>query len=343
MELRKKKPVIAVTMGDPAGVGPEVCLRLLHEASVHARARCVVFGDAGILERCADRIGLRLAAPVIRGNRTTIDWRNFLPEKEGPLVLDLDGFDSSGFEPGSVSAHTGRAAFEYIESGIAAALARGVDAVATAPIHKEALHAAGIQFPGHTEIFAARTHSPRFCMFQYSEEVRASFVTTHEGYADVPRLLTVERILEVIELTADAMRRIRGVEPRIVVLGLNPHAGEHGLFGHGEEERIIAPAVDRARVKGLRVSGPIPPDTAFIPSKRRETDAFVCMYHDQGHIPLKALAFDSAVNTTLGLPIIRTSVDHGTACDIAWKGQANPGSLIAAVELAARLASDARE
>jgi 4-hydroxy-L-threonine phosphate dehydrogenase PdxA len=148
----------------------------------------------------------------------------------------------------------------------------------------------------------------------------------------------MERVLEVIELTADALRRIRGGRPSIGVLGLNPHAGEHGLFGRGEEERVILPAIEAARALGFDVEGPLPPDTAFIPARRRSTGAFVCIYHDQGHIPLKALAFDSAVNTTLGLPIVRTSVDHGTACDIAWQGRANTGSLIEAVRLAAKLA-----
>jgi 4-hydroxythreonine-4-phosphate dehydrogenase len=167
--------------------------------------------------------------------------------------------------------------------------------------------------------------------------VRASFVTVHCGYAEVPGLLTKERIVDVIELTAEAMRRIRGTNPKLAVLGLNPHAGEHGLFGNGEEENIILPAIEAARARGLTVEGPLPPDTAFLPAKRRATDAFICMYHDQGHIPLKALAFDTAVNTTLGLPIIRTSVDHGTACDIAWQGKATGSSLFEAVRLAAKL------
>ena len=170
-------------------------------------------------------------------------------------------------------------------------------------------------------------------MLQYSSEARAVFVTTHVGYAEVPGLLTKAAILETIELGAQAMRRIRGGGPRIVVLGLNPHAGENGLFGR-EEQVAIIPAIESARKLGLNVEGPVPPDTAFLPAKRRETDLFVCMYHDQGHIPLKALCFDEAVNTTLGLPIVRTSVDHGTALDIAGLGQANPNSLFEAVKLA---------
>jgi 4-hydroxythreonine-4-phosphate dehydrogenase len=176
-------------------------------------------------------------------------------------------------------------------------------------------------------------------MMQYSEEITCTFVTVHVGYADVPGLLSTERILDVIELTAEWLVKIRGHRPKLVVCGLNPHAGEHGLFGDREEERVILPAVQAACARGLDVEGPVPPDTAFLPSRRNVTDAFVCMYHDQGHIPVKALAFDTAVNTTLGLPIIRTSVDHGTALDIAWQGQARPASLLSAIRLAVRLAS----
>ena len=321
-------------MGDPAGVGPEVCLHLLENAALNETCAPLIFGDAEVMRQCATALGKSTSFRVI----TTQDWENNAHDWSGPAVLDLPAFDRVGFAPGVVSAATGGAAYHYVDRSIVAALAGQIDAVTTAPLNKEALHAAGIHFPGHTEIFATRTHAPRACMLQYSEEVRASFVTVHCGYHEVPMLLTVERILDVIELTAEAMRRIRGGEPKLAVLGLNPHAGEHGLFGNREEERIIIPAIEAARAKGYEVEGPLPPDTAFLPWKRRAMDAFICMYHDQGHIPLKALAFDSAVNTTLGLPIVRTSVDHGTACDIAWQGKANPGSLFAAVDLAAKLA-----
>ena len=174
-------------------------------------------------------------------------------------------------------------------------------------------------------------------MLQYSEEITCSYVTVHVGYHEVPGLLSSPRILDVIELTHLALLRIRHKKPKLIVCGLNPHAGEHGLFGNMEEELIITPAIQTAIARGIDVSGPFPPDTCFIPARRRSTDAVICMYHDQGHIPLKALAFDSAVNTTLGLPIIRTSVDHGTALDIAWQGIANPGSLFHALRLAASL------
>ncbi|MGN6136354.1 MAG: PdxA family dehydrogenase, partial [Aureliella sp.] len=205
--------------------------------------------------------------------------------------------------------------------------------------NKEALHAAGHLYPGHTEMFAERAQGQRWCMLQYSPEISCSFVTVHCGYAEVPGLLSTRRILDVIELTAAAFERLRGRHPKLVVCGLNPHAGEHGLFGDREEERMIIPAIEQARAAGIDIEGPLPPDTAFLPWKRQSTDAYVCMYHDQGHIPVKALAFDSAVNTTLGISIIRTSVDHGTACDIAWQGKARAHSLRAALDVAQKLAS----
>ena len=316
-------PKIAVTMGDPAGVGPEVCLRLLQDEAIARLCTPIVFGSAAVLEHAAVQCCLAKPGKIVAG----------LSEADSPCVLDVGAIGLDDFTTGAVNAATGRAAFTYIEDAINAALSGQIAAVTTAPINKVALHAADIPFPGHTEIFAAKTHAPRYCMLQYSSEVRAVFVTTHVGYAEVPGLLTKAAILDTIELGAQAMRRIRGGDPRIVVLGLNPHAGENGLFGT-EEQVAIIPAIESARKLGLNVEGPVPPDTAFLPAKRRETDLFVCMYHDQGHIPLKALCFDEAVNTTLGLPIVRTSVDHGTALDIAGLGQANPNSLFEAVKLA---------
>jgi 4-hydroxythreonine-4-phosphate dehydrogenase len=330
------RPRIAVTMGDPAGVGPEVCLHLLADPAIARECVPIVFGDAAVLRRVAAAATLSLAAPVIDGK----SWQADAARIDEPTILDLQAIDANALVAGQVSAATGRAGFTYVDRAIDAALAGQVAAVSTAPLNKEALHAAGIRFPGHTEIFAARTAAPRSCMMQYSDEITCSFVTVHVGYREVPDLLTKERILDVIELTADALQRLRGHRPKIVVCGLNPHAGEHGLFGDREEERIIIPAIEAGRARGIDLEGPLPPDTAFLPWKRRATDAFVCMYHDQGHIPVKALAFDTAVNTTLGLPIVRTSVDHGTACDIAWQGKASPSSLFSAVRLGIRLASE---
>jgi 4-hydroxythreonine-4-phosphate dehydrogenase len=329
------KPRIAVTMGDPAGVGPEICLRLLEQADVLRDCVPVIFGDADVLRRVVERTGGKLPRRVVGRD----EWPDVGARLDEPAVFDLQAIDATTVQPGTVDAATGQASYRYIEASIAAALAGEIDAVATGPVHKEALHAAGIPFPGHTEIFAAKTHSERSCMMLTSETITCSFVTTHVGYDRVPGLLSRQRILDVIELSAAAMERLRGRAPRLLVCGLNPHAGEHGLFGNGEEEKIIAPAVADARQRGIDVEGPLPPDTVFLPARRAETDCFVCMYHDQGHIPLKALAFDLAVNITLGLPIIRTSVDHGTACDIAWQGKADVTSLVQAVRLATRLAT----
>jgi 4-hydroxythreonine-4-phosphate dehydrogenase len=329
------KPIIAVTMGDPAGVGPEICLQLLANEEVRAIATPVVFGDARLLARCARQTGL----PAPKRILSEIDWAEQCGSIDEPAVLDLFGFDAEDFIPGKVSAKTGAAGYRYVDKSIAAALAGQVAAVATAPLNKEALHAAGITYPGHTEMFAEKMAAERSCMTFFSAEIICSLVTVHIGYQDVVPALTTARILDVIELTDEAVRRVRGKAPKIAVCGLNPHAGEHGLFGRGEEENIIAPAIAAARAKGITIEGPLPPDTAFIATKRRSVDAYICMYHDQALIPLKALAFDTAVNTTLGLPVPRTSVDHGTACDIAWQGKANGSSLVEAVRLAAKMAS----
>ena len=325
------KPIIAITMGDTAGVGPEVCLHALNHPEICGECTPVVFGDAAILARVATATGQALNALTVKRVEDLVDLVH-------PAVVDLGDGSGGTVVPGTISDQTGRASFLYINAAIDAALAGRVAAVTTAPINKEALHRAGVRYPGHTEIFADRAGSKRWCMMQYSDEITCTFVTVHVGYSEVPALLTEARILEVIELSAEGLQRIRGRKARVVVCGLNPHAGEHGLFGNREEERIILPAIEQARARGIQVEGPLPPDTAFLPAKRRTTDVFVCMYHDQGHIPVKALAFDTAVNTTLGLPIIRTSVDHGTALDIAWQGRANPSSLFSAIRLAIRLA-----
>lgn len=318
---------IAVTMGDPAGIGPEICLHLLNDQSLAGTCVPIVFGDAGVLRRVAEKLKISFTAPVVTA----------LGAETVPTVLDLRRVDAAALVPGKVDALCGDAAYRYVTAAIDAGLAGQVDAVATGPLNKEAMHAAGHKFPGHTEIFAERMKAPRSCMMLTSPELTCSFATVHVGYHEVPGLLSVQRIKDVIELTAEAMQRIRGRAPKLVVCGLNPHAGENGLFGQREEEKFIAPAIAAARAQGLQIEGPLPPDTAFLATRRRTTDAFICMYHDQGHIPLKALAFDSAINTTLGLPVIRTSVDHGTAFDIAWQGKANPASLGEAVRLAARL------
>lgn len=319
-------------MGDPAGVGPELCLRLLSDNSVSQFCVPVVFGDLGVLTTVGKKLDLQVP-------NSTCDSIDNLSNIEAPAIYDLKNVAPDSVQPGKVSADTGKASFEFINTAIDAALTGQIDGVATGPINKEAWQAAGIKFPGHTELFAERAKTDRFCMMMTSPAFSCSLVTTHVGYDEVTSILNTELISQVIELTNEALERICERKPNLIVLGLNPHAGEGGLFGNREEETIIAPAVKAATENGINIEGPIPPDTAFLPSKRECTDGYICMYHDQGLIPFKALNFDTGVNITLGLPLIRTSVDHGTALDIAWQGKAEVSSMIAAVNLAAKLAN----
>lgn len=328
------KPKIAITMGDPAGVGPELCLLALRNPDLAQICVPLVFGDAGVLERVAGRARLEPPGHVMSAE----EWGRSHSWIETPAVIEVGKMDVSTLEGGQMSAATGQASLAALEAAIGAVQRGEAQALTTAPIHKEALRWAGADFPGHTELLGKRFEADRICMMLTSKAITCSLVTAHVGLMEVPSLLSVERILDVIEMTAEAMQRIRGKSPSLVVCGLNPHAGEHGLFGRGEEEQIIGPAVELARAKGIAVEGPLPPDTAFLKRRRERTDAYICMYHDQGLIPLKTLAFEDAVNVTLGLPVVRTSVDHGTAGDIAWKGLADPGSLFEAIRLAASLA-----
>ena len=327
------KKRIAVTMGDPAGVGPELCCRLLADHQTSQQCTPIVFGDANVLRRVADRIGISAPSSVIDSKNTET-----LRDIDTPFVFHIPGLDIDALQPGKVNANTGELSMRYITTAIDAALQGAVDGVATGPINKTAWHAAGIRFPGHTELFAERFQTDRFCMMMTAPSFSCSLVTTHIGYHEVPANLEIDRIVEVIELTYDALQKIYDRQPTLVALGLNPHAGENGLFGNREEERLIQPAIDRAASKGIVVKGPLPPDTPFLAPRRQATDRYICMYHDQGLIPFKALNFDTGVNITLGLPIVRTSVDHGTALDIAWQGKAEVSSFIAATQLAARLA-----
>jgi len=328
------KPILGLTLGDPAGIGPEICLRALREPAVLERCTPVLFGDAGVLKRVAQAAGIPGAdcrvVPV-----SELDERVEIRE---PLLADCGAIDAAKVTPGQISAVCGRAGYRYIERAIQAALAGKIDGVVTAPIHKESLHLSGVKHPGHTEIFTALTGAKRSCIMLYSDQLTVSMATTHVGYHEVPKNLSAGRVLDVIELTAQAMRRILQREPRLGVCGLNPHAGEHGLFGNHEEERFVEPAVKTARDRGLQIEGPLVPDAAFTAGQRKRFDALVTLYHDQGHIPFKMLAFDTGVNITLGLPIIRTSVDHGTAFDIAWQGRAEATSLVSAISVAASLA-----
>jgi 4-hydroxythreonine-4-phosphate dehydrogenase len=336
-------------MGDPAGIGPEICLHVLREPAVLKICTPVLFGDAAVLRRVeqsfpspkknkknstagtkGEKTGFRIVSPAeFAGIETVV----------APLAVDCAALDAAKIEPGKISAACGHAAYVYIQQAIAAALAGKIGGVVTAPIHKEALHLAGVPHPGHTEIFTTLSGAKRSCMMLYSSKLTVSMVTTHVGYGEVPAKLSIRRVRDVVELTAEAMRRLLRREPRLAICGLNPHAGEHGLFGAREEERFIEPAVAQAKQAGIAIEGPLPPDAAFTIGQRKKFDAIVTLYHDQGHIPFKMLAFDTGVNVTLGLPIIRTSVDHGTAFDIAWQGKADSTSLISAVQVAVELAN----
>ena len=321
-------------MGDPAGIGPEICLRALHEPSVLKICTPVLFGDVGVIKRLSKK---GFSAPKCE-TVSLAEWERLGRIKE-PLIVDCAAADAKKIQPGKISAACGRAGYIYIEKAIQSALAKKIDGVVTAPIHKESLNLSGVKFPGHTEIFAALTKAKRSCMMLYSDVLTVSMVTTHIGYAEVPKKLSARRVLDVIELTAEAMRCILRREPKLAICGLNPHAGEHGLFGNHEEEKFIEPAIARAKKSGILIEGPLPPDAAFTTGQRKKYDAIVTLYHDQGHIPFKMLAFDTGVNITLGLAIIRTSVDHGTAFDIAWQGKADPASLFSAIRVAAGLAA----
>lgn len=320
-------------MGDPAGIGPEICLRLLTDRQVLERCIPVVFGDEEILVRVARRCRLPRPDRVVTEEQGLLELPRSLP-----AVVDLGGVDGFRVLPGRVQAACGRAAYRYLEAATARTLSGEFAALATGPINKQALQSGGIPFSGHTDYLAATTGSPAVYMMLASDELRVSMVTGHVGVDRVSGELTTARVLEAIRLTRDAVENLHGEAPRLAVSGLNPHAGEGGLFGSGEEERVIRPAVEAARREGMDVEGPLPADTLFVPSVRSRFQAVVTMYHDQGHVPFKMISFDRGIHMTLGLPLVRTSVAHGTAFDIAWTGRANPQSLIQAVLWAARLA-----
>jgi 4-hydroxythreonine-4-phosphate dehydrogenase len=321
------KPVLVLTAGDPCGIGPEICLKALPEIT----PRCTPFlaGNREVFSRAADAAGLACTLPVLSGTGITE-----LPPS--PAILDSTTIDGASVIPGTVSAEGGRCAYESFTSGVNLVLAGKADAVVTAPLNKESLHAAGISEPGHTEILARMCGESTFRMLYWSRNMAVALATIHHALEDVPSLITRELVYDTARLLRDTLFSVSGTEPRIAVLGLNPHAGEHGLFGAQDRDEI-APAVRQLAGEGIDAHGPVPSDTAFTPAGLKQYDGYVAMYHDQGSIPFKMLHFDDGVNHTMGLPVIRTSVDHGTAFDRAWKGTASASSLIAACELAVLL------
>ncbi len=335
------KPVLLLTIGDPAGIGPEVTVKALAHPETYAGCAPVVVGDAEPVRAALGftHSGLRLrvidAPEQAGGDAGTID------------LIDLRLLEGKAYEPGKLSAACGEAAFSYVTTAIGLAMRGRAAGVVTAPINKEALHLAGHRYSGHTEIFADYTHTRDYAMLLMSGNLRVIHVTTHVSMREACDLIKTPRVYRTISLAHEALEMLGIPDGRIAVAGLNAHASENGLFGREEEEAIL-PAIQQARREGMNVDGPVPPDTVFVKAVGGMYDIVVAMYHDQGHIPLKLHGFRmdpamglftaiSGINTTVGLPIIRTSVDHGTAFDRAGKNTANEMSMVEAVTTAVRM------
>lgn len=336
------RPILGITMGDPASIGPEIAVKALAETSVYERARPFVIGDRNVM---ADALRITKLPLTLHPVATLAEARFTVGTLD---LLDLHNVEMAKHAYGKVSPMCGKASVEYIEKGIAMALAKEIDAVVTGPIHKESINQAGCPHPGHTEIFAVLTNTKDYAMMLIGEDLRVVHVSTHVSLRQAIERTKKPRVLTVIRLAHRALKALGIAEPKIAVAGLNPHAGEHGLFGDEEIKEII-PAIEEARTEGITVDGPIAPDTVFGRARGGLYDIVVCMYHDQGHIPLKTLGFTfdktaqkwtsmSGVNVTLGLPIIRTSVDHGTAFGKAGKGTAAYDSMLDAIDVAIKLA-----
>jgi 4-hydroxythreonine-4-phosphate dehydrogenase len=344
VQVRDDRPLVALTMGDVAGVGPEVIARAWGDSPLRTLARPIVVGSRSVLERALACTGVRAVVQEVTRPEDAEATARTIP------CLEATEEDVASVAPGRVDPRAGRAAHDYLITAADLALAGRVDAITTLPLNKEALHAGGVTHPGHTEILAERCGVTDHAMMLYVGPPLGSadaglgvvHVTLHVALRRVFELLTVEAVESKIMLADRAIRPLAvGRAPRVAVASLNPHAGEGGLFGD-EERRIIDPAVARARGAGIDVTGPIAADTLFVRAVTGEFDAVVAMYHDQGHVAIKTIGFDRAVNVTLGLPIVRTSVAHGTAYDIAWQGVAKTSSLIEAVRVAARIVAGRR-
>ncbi|RJP35777.1 MAG: 4-hydroxythreonine-4-phosphate dehydrogenase PdxA [Phycisphaerales bacterium] len=329
------RPLLAITMGDPGGIGAEVVVKALAEPELRGLGRFVVYGLDEMLQYAADRA-------EIRPYWFRVPHEDVGAVESGVVVADFDEYTAFGPALTRPTAEGGHASLRFVDEAIDAARRGFADAVVTGPIHKTSWKMAGCRFAGHTEKFADAFKTPRVTMMFAAADLKVALATVHVAISDLRDALNIGCVFRAIDQLHDALKHWWGqAEPRLAVAGLNPHAGESGRFGD-EETRIIEPAMVMARQAGVDVSGPFPADTLFVPQRRRRFDGIVAMYHDQGLIPVKMLAFDSSVNVTLGLPIIRTSVDHGTAMDIAFRNKADPGSMREAIRLACRLASTAR-
>ncbi len=325
----RRLPIIAITMGDPAGIGPEIILKAGRE-DIFKFCTPIVVGDYRFLERLNKRFNI----PVTICSIQRIDEISALSERL--YVLDLHNIDYDKVEEGKVNRLAGKASVEYITKAAHLVLKGEVDAITTAPINKEGLHLAGYSYAGHTELLSELTRTEDYAMMLVGGDIRVVLVTIHTPLRDVSDLIKKERITRIIRLTHSSLRSFGIKSPHIAVSALNPHGGEGGIFGNEEITEII-PAVKETCSSGIDIEGPFPADTLFTPAGREGFDAVIVMYHDQGLIPIKMASFGKGVNVTLGLPVIRTSVDHGTAYDIAGKGAADPSSLIEALRLAAGL------
>ena len=326
------RPVIALTMGDAAGIGPEVVVKAAAHHDLASFCTPVVVGDLARLRRAAALCGVDVELEAVD------DPRGATPGRGRLAVLDVGGVPEE-LPFGELSAAAGEAAYRFIERASALAVAREVDAICTAPLNKEALHAAGHKFPGHTELLAHLTGTPEVSMMLTAPNLRVIHVTTHIGLVDAVDKIEPGLVYRTVRRGYDTLRRAGIEQPRIAVCGINPHAGENGLFGRGEEEQKITPGLEQARVEGIDALGPLPADTVFFRAGRGDFDLVVAMYHDQGHGPIKVMGLEAGVNITVGLPVIRTSVDHGTAFDIAGTGRADERSMVEAMRQAAGLAA----
>jgi 4-hydroxythreonine-4-phosphate dehydrogenase len=320
---------IGITMGCPVGIGPEIILSFLNEKSWSTNIQPVIIGDRRVLDHAAAQLGVPVALCT---------WRSDTPLPQGAIpVVPVSALSSENLQWGRPSRETGRAMAEYIETAVTLARQGSIQAITTCPISKESLKNCGSPFPGHTEMLASLTETNDYAMMLAGSRLRVTLVTIHQPLREVATDLSSEKILRLIRITHTALLTDFALSrPRIAVAGFNPHAGEGGLFGD-EEQRLIVPAITAAGHLGINVDGPFPPDTVYFKAASGQFDAVVSMYHDQGLIPFKLLHFEDGVNVTLGLPIVRTSVDHGTAYDIAGKGLARHTSLAAAVQLAATI------
>ena len=332
--VRNGKPLIGITMGDPAGIGAEVIVRALGDPELRSQGRFVIYGLEEVMANAADDVGIRpFWFPVGPSEVPDVDT--------GVVLVGFEEFDRLDRTPPRPTAEGGRASLAFVHEAVGAAKSGMIDAIVTGPIHKVAWKQAGCRFPGHTELLADACKTKRVTMMFVADGLRVALASTHVALFDLRNSFTIGLVFQPIDLLHAALTEWFGIEhPRIAVAGLNPHAGEDGRFGD-EETRVIEPAMVMAGAVGIDVHGPFPADTLFTPARRSRYDGIVAMYHDQGLIPVKMLAFESAVNVTLGLPIIRTSVDHGTAHDIAGTGQADAGSMTEAIRLACRFARNA--